>query len=440
MSRLATSIVLILFSALPAAQQKPLPAFPGAEGFGSTTPGGRGGKVLFVTNTNDSGPGSFREACMSKGPRTVVFRTAGLITLQTPIRITEPYLTIAGQTAPGDGICLRGQEFKVHTHDVIVRFLRSRPGDIANDEVDAMGAGGNARNVIFDHCSATWSVDEALSPSGNIADLTVQWSLIGEALNKSVHKKGQHGYGSLVRATGGVSLHHNLWAHNIARNPRLGDNYGKPPFPTFDVRNNVMYDYRDMCSGMTGDDLSANYVNNYIRPGPNSNTKRGIIVLTDTAHVRYCVKGNVVEGRDAITQDNALLFDRREKDGRTWVTLQSELFAVPAVATTSASDALEAVLRGVGAILPARDAVDARIVQDVRSRTGRIINSQRDVGEWPVYRSGPVPKDSDQDGIPDDWEKAHGLNPADASDAAKSRERDGYTHLEEYLNSIVTPN
>ena len=429
-----TALVLILFHALPGAQQSPLPAFPGAEGFGSTTPGGRGGRVLFVTNTGDSGPGSFREACMAKGPRIIVFRTAGLITLRTPIRITEPYATIAGQSAPGDGICLRGQEFKVHTHDVIVRFLRSRPGDIANEEVDAMGAGNGAHNVIFDHCSATWSVDEALSPSGDLGDLTVQWSLIGEALNKSVHKKGEHGYGSLVRATGGVTLHHNLWVHNIARNPRLGDNYGKPPFPTFDVRNNVIYDYRDICSGMTGDDLSANYVNNYIRPGPNSNTKRAIIVLTDTAHVRYCVKGNVVEGRDALTSDNGLLFSHKDR-----VTLQSELFPVPPVVTTTAPQALDAVLNSVGAIRPVRDAVDSRIIQEVRDRTGRILNSQREVGEWPVYRDGPVPKDSDEDGIPDDWEKAHGLNPADNTDAAKSKSAGGYTWIEEYLNSLAVP-
>ncbi|MBV9084915.1 MAG: hypothetical protein JOZ62_19730, partial [Acidobacteriaceae bacterium] len=230
-----------------------VPAFPGAEGFGSATPGGRGGKVIFVSNLNDAGPGSFREAVSAKGPRIVVFRISGLITLKTSINITEPYLTVAGQTAPGDGICIRGNEVSIRTHDVIVRYVRFRPGDISQGEPDAADIMADSHDVILDHCSATWSIDEDLSPSGGIRDVTVQWSLIAEGLNYSIHHKGPHGYGSLVRAIGGVSLHHNLWAHNTARNPRLGDNYGKPPYPLFDVRNNVMYDYGKICSGWTGD-------------------------------------------------------------------------------------------------------------------------------------------------------------------------------------------
>jgi hypothetical protein len=187
------------------------PAFPGAEGFGADTPGGRGGAVIAVTNLDDSGPGSFRAACEANGPRIVVFRVGGLIDLKKNVVIKNPNITIAAQTAPGDGICLRDHQLMIDTHDVVLRYLRSRPGDIAGKEVDAISIAGSSRNVIADHCSATWSVDEALSPSGDISNITVQWCLIAEGLNKSVHKKGAHGYGSLVRASGGLTLHHNLW-------------------------------------------------------------------------------------------------------------------------------------------------------------------------------------------------------------------------------------
>src|SRR5215471_8426758 len=285
-------ILAICSFAAAAACALDIPAFPGAEGFGARTPGGRGGKVIAVTNLNDSGPGSFRAACEAEGCRIIVFRVGGIIDLKSELDVKEPYLTVAAQTAPGDGICLRSFNFLVSTHDVIVRYLRSRPGISSGKEVDAMGVGSGGHNVIFDHCSATWAIDENLSPSGSISNITVQWCIISEALNHSIHHKGPHGYGSLVRAVGGVSLHHNLWAHNAARNPRLGDNYGAPPWPTFDVRNNVIYDYGGIASGMTGDHLSANYVGNYIRPGPSSDTKRGPIVLTDTADVTYYVYGN----------------------------------------------------------------------------------------------------------------------------------------------------
>ena len=249
---LALGIVIFGFSfALPtgpqiSAQPLVVPSFPGAEGFGSTTPGGRGGRVIFVTNLDDAGPGSFRAACDAEGPRIVIFRVSGLITLASPIVVKHPYITIAGQTAPGDGICLRNYTFVIATHDVIVRYLRSRLGDLSRQEADSITLAAGAENVIVDHCSATWSVDEALSLAGNVSKVTVQWCLIAEALNHSKHTKGPHGYGSLSRANGPVSWHHNLWAHNNARNPRLGDNYGRPPYPTFDVRNNVIYNYGEI--------------------------------------------------------------------------------------------------------------------------------------------------------------------------------------------------
>lgn len=414
-------------------------AFPGAEGFGARAKGGRGGQVLFVSNLNDSGRGSLRAACEAKGPRTVIFRVAGLIDLKSPIRVKEPFITIAGQSAPGDGICLRGASFLIETHDAIVRHLRVRTGDRVAEEYDAIGIGDPSHDVILDHCSASWSVDEALSPSGAIRDVTVQWCIIAEGLNRSVHKKGAHGYGSLVRAIGGLTMHHNLWAHNTARNPRLGDNYGKPPFPTFDIRNNVMYDFGGVCSGMTGDKLEANYVANYIRPGPSSNRRRGPIVLTDTASVTYYLDGNVVEHRPELTADNSKMFDRAEKDGRKLVEVVKRPFGTPPVKTTSARAAFEAVLAEAGACRPVRDAVDSRLVSEARNRTGSVIDSQWEVGGWPVYRSARPPVDSDRDGMPDGWETGRGLNPHDPSDAAKDRDGDGYTNLEEYLNSLARP-
>ncbi len=408
-----------------------LPAFPGAEGFGANTPGGRGGRVIAVTSLADSGPGTLREAVEAPGPRIVVFRVAGLIDLAKPLRITEPFITIAGQTAPGDGVCLRGSELSIQTHDVIVRFLRVRPGDILGAEVDAVNIGGASHNVILDHVSATWSVDESLSPSGAIRDITVQWCIIGESLRKSVHKKGEHGYGSLVRATGGVTLHHNLWVKNTARNPRLGDNYGKAPYPTFDVRNNVMYNWGGVCSGMTGDDLSANYVANYLKPGADS-SKRPPIVLTDTAHVRYFVDGNIVEGRPEHTSEKAAMFS----PGKGRVELMPAAFDAAPVRTTTAEVAYTEVLAQAGALLPARDAVDRRIVDEVRKGQGRIIDSQTDVGGWPEYRAGAAPKDTDGDGMPDSWESARGLNPKDPSDGAKPGDG-GYSNVEVYLNSLT---
>jgi hypothetical protein len=427
-------LLLLLLDAVTSARD--IPAFPGAEGFGANTPGGRGGKVIPVENLNDSGPGSLRAACDTEGPRIVVFRVGGIIDLKKEIKVSKPFLTIAGQTAPGDGICLRNCEFSVKTHDVIVRYLRSRPGIGSGKEQDALGVGSGGYNVILDHCSATWGTDENLSPSGSISNVTVQWCMIAEGLNHSIHHKGAHGYGSLVRAIGGLSLYHNLWAHNKARNPRLGDNYAHGPFPTFDVRNNVMYDYGDICSGMTGDRLDVNYVGNYIRPGPSSSRNHGVIVFTDKADAAYYVEGNVVEGNEAATKDNSRLFDRTEFKGKKLVTLQAKPFATPEFKMEVAAKALEDVLNGVGATLPVRDAVDKRIIQSVREKTGKLIDSTEQVGGWPEYRSGTAPKDSDGDGMPDEWEIQHRLNPNDPADGNLDQNGDGYTNVEDYLNGI----
>jgi hypothetical protein len=435
----STLLLLGLVALVAAAQAESatapegLPAFPGAEGFGSTTPGGRGGRALFVTNLDDSGPGSLRDACETKGPRLIIFRVAGTIALKRPITVIDAFLTLAGQTAPGDGVCLRNYPFVVATHDVVVRYLRSRLGDVSNHEGDCIDFYHGARNSIFDHCSATWSIDECLSLSGVVSQVTIQWCLIGESLNQSKHKKGAHGYGSLSRANGPVSWHHNLWIHNDARNPRLGDNYGRPPFPTFDVRNNVIYDYGTTCSGLTQGHLQVNYVANYIRPGPSSKAPTPIRV-GGSSDLRFHIRDNIFEGNDVLTADNARFFDQVEIAGQRQVQTVAEPFPALPVTTVAAPAAYELVLASVGASLPVRDAADTRLIGEVRSRGGHIINSQSEVGGWPALKSAAPPVDSDHDGMPDEWEIKHSLNPRDASDANADNDRDGYTNIEEFLN------
>ena len=411
-----------------------VPAFPGAQGFGANTPGGRGGRVIFVTNLNDAGPGSLRAACDADGPRTVIFRGSGLISLASPITVKNPFLTIAGQTAPGDGICLRNFTFNIATHDVVVRYLRSRLGDLSAQESDSITLVSGAHDVVLDHCSATWSIDESLSLAGNVSNVTIQWCLIGNALNHSKHAKGDHGYGSLSRANGPVTWHHNLWVHNNSRNPRLGDNYGRPPFPTFDVRNNVMYDYGEICSGLTQGVLKVNYVGNYIRPGPSSKATTPIHV-GGPSQLSFYIRDNVFEGHDSFTTDNSTFFDPVMIDGKRQLEIVPQPFDAPLVQTSSARDAYTAVLASVGASLPRRDSVDARIINEVKSGTGSIIDSQEQVGSWPELKSTTPPVDTDEDGMPDAWERKFGLNPHDASDGSKDKDGDGYTNLEEYLNN-----
>jgi hypothetical protein len=430
------TVLLFLFVSKWSFSQTPVPAFAGAEGFGSATPGGRFGQTLFVDNLDDDGPGSLRHACATKGARFVLFRISGIIDLSKPITITEPFITVAGQSAPGDGICLRRYGIIVESHDVVLRYLRFRPGDVAGTAVDGLSIGGESHHVIVDHCSASWAVDECLSASGAIRDVTIQWCVIAEALNQSVHYKGAHGYGSLVRAVGGVSLHHNLWAHNDARNPRLGDFYNRRPFPLFDVRNNVIYNYGGLCSGLTGDTLQVNYIANYIKPGKNSKTERPPIVLTDASQVQYHIHNNHVENHKAWNRTPAAMITMTGTTGKNLVTLMDQPFATPVVHTFTATAAFQQVLRKAGAVLPKRDSVDERVTRHARTGRGAIIDSQKEVGGWPVYDSRPAPQDSDNDGMADLWEQQQGLNPSSAADGVMDRDGDGYTNLEEYLASL----
>jgi pectate lyase len=436
------TIASIFCASTRAASPAELPAFPGAEGYGATTPGGRGGKILIVTNLDDSGPGSLREACTTKGPRIVVFRVSGTIALKSDLAIREPYLTIAGQTAPGDGICLRDATFGVATHDVVIRYIRCRLGDVTSREADSLDVWHGSSNVVIDHCSATWSIDECLSLSGNNQNITIQWCLIGESLNHSKHSKGDHGYGSLARANGPVTFHHNLWLHNDSRNPRMGDNYGRgTTFPTFDFRNNVIYDFGGTASGLTQGKLKINYVGNFIRPGPSSKA-RTPISIGPKSDIQFFIRDNIVDGNDAFTQDNTKFFSTVEfeetnseggKAMKLEVRTVDQPFEAPHITTVPTKNLLEYVLPKVGASLPRRDAVDTRLIDHVRNRGGKLINSQTEVGGWPELKTGEVPPDSDNDGMPDEWENKHHLNPDNAADAALIA-KDGYSNIEEYVN------
>jgi hypothetical protein len=414
-----------------------VPAFPGAEGFGAQAKGGRGGKVLLVTSLEDKGPGTLREACEAEGPRIVVFRVSGLIDLKSDLRIRNPYITIAGQTAPGAGICLKTYCLNIkETHDVVVRHIRIRPGDVAGKELDGVTA-DKLENCIFDHCSVSWAIDETLSVTQS-KNVTVQWCLVSESLNKSLHKKGEHGYGSLVSGyDGGITWAHSIYAHHKSRSPRAGATEGTPGI-IFDFRNNVIYDW-SLRAGYSGDSpVRMNYVGNYLKPGPSTpNEKRGQAFALGAEATKVYMDGNQHEGAwfESCNQTRLLVRgDRFSKDSPISGSVMNEPFPAPPVATTCAAKSYEAVLNDAGATLPRRDATDARIIEDIRSGKGHIINSQTEVGGWCEYASETPPQDTDGDGMPDDWETQHGLNPSDPADNAGDRDGDGYTNIEECIN------
>lgn len=403
-------------------------AFPTAEGFGAHAKGGRGGRVLFVTNLNDDGPGSLRAAVETKGPRFVLFRVSGVIELKSNLNIREPRITIAGQTAPGGGICLKNHSLTIRTQDVIVRHLRIRPGDEPGPaykargksfEPDAISISRPSRDVIVDHCSASWAIDECLSVSGEgITNVTVQWCMITESLNNSFHEKGAHGYGSLIRTNGSVSFHHNLYAHHQSRSPRPGT-YGEGSI-LFDFRNNVICD----TYGYSAEDpVRMNYVGNFIR------RPRGSAFRIGGDATRLYVADNHLDGDRDRNRDPWSVISRAEARHK-----MSKPFPAAPVTTQDARSAFEAVMQSAGATRPRRDAVDARVIEQVRKGTGGLIDSQKQVGGWPILRSAAAPKDSDHDGMPDDWERRHRLQPT-VADAHRDADRDGYTNLEEFLNN-----
>ena len=474
--------------------QAKIPAFPGAEGGGMYTYGGRGGKVITVTNLNDRGPGSFREACETGGARIIVFNVSGLIKLESPIIVRAPYVTIAGQTAPGDGVCIGGESFWVDTHDVVVRHMRFRRGETKVSHRDDSFGGNPIGNIMIDHCSATWGLDENISfyrhmysPGEGYNDeklatvnVTIQNTISGQALDTY-----NHAFGSTLGGEN-CTFARNLWASNSGRNPSVGW------FGIFNFVNNVVYNW--VHRSVDGGDYRAmfNMINNYYKPGPLTpkdqpvghrilKPEAGRSKLDYKVYGRVYADGNVMEGYPHITADNwaggIQIESQPDTEGFTTQMRSNEPFVMPYVRMMSANDAYDYVLKNVGATIPCRDIVDTRIVDEVR--TGKayyekklpkdahgdtsglaeksknedglfkhrrlpkdsykygIITDIRQVGGYPEYKGTPY-VDTDGDGMPDEWEIANGLNPNDPSDANGDVTGDGYTNIEKYINGIST--
>ena len=415
-------------------------AFPGAEGFGKYTSGGRGGKVLQVTNLNDQGPGSLRAALEQKGPRIVVFAVGGTIPLESPLEIMHGELTIAGQSAPGEGITLKNYPLKVHANNVIIRYLRSRMGDEKGVEDDAISIIGQ-KDIIVDHSTFSWGTDESASFYDN-ENFTLQWSIASESLNNSVHKKGEHGYGGIWGGKG-ASFHHNLLVHHKSRNPRFNGARTKaknaPELEVVDFRNNVIYNWQAN-SSYGGERGNHNVVNNYYKWGPATEEGRRKRILESwSPYGNFFVAGNYVTGYPEVSYNNRLGVEGKNPDS----SLLEAPVQVVAIPEQSAEEAYRQVLAEAGASYR-RDKLDSRIMEEVRNgkathgkKKNGIIDTQAEAGGWPKLESGQAPADADADGMPDAWEREHKLDPRNAADAAAYTLDKAYTNIEVYLNELV---
>jgi hypothetical protein len=455
-----------------------IPAFPGAEGGGAYTQGGRGGKIFVVNSLEDSGSGTFREACEAVGARIIVFNVSGIIKLKKRISMRAPYVTIAGQTAPGDGICIAGETLEIDTHDVIIRHMRFRRGATEVSRRDDALGGNVIGNVIIDHCSTSWGLDENISlyrhqfqanPKAKLeklpaCNITIQNTISAEGLDTY-----NHAFGSTIGGLNSTFMR-NLWADNISRNCSIGMYFD------FNFVNNVVFKWCNR-SSEGGDYRSMfNIINNYFKPGPITPADEPIryrILKPESGYIepkafgRAYVDGNYIDGVPEVTKDNwnggvqleNLTFEQA-KDKLAFIK-QNKAFPMPKITVMSAQEAYDFVLNNVGATLPKRDAVDERVIKQVR--TGKIevkdglentigkefikrrlpadsykkgiITHPDQVGGYPEYK-GKAYKDSDNDGIPDAWEKKYGLNPKDASDANGDLNGDGYSNIEKYFNGI----
>lgn len=456
------AILALFIGTIQAQDNKPL-AFPTAEGYGKYTVGGRGGKVYEVTNLNDSGEGSLRAAVEAEGPRTVVFRVSGTIDLKRALSIKNPYITIAGQTAPGDGICIKRYPLNIGADEVIIRYIRVRLGNETGNDTDAISC-RYRKNIILDHVSASWSIDETMSVY-HCENVTIQWCMITESLFNSNHVKGSHGFGG-IWGSNNSSYHHNLIAHHSSRNVRWASGGGNN-----DYRNNVLYNWgynssyggeKQQVGNPKFSSFKINFVSNYYKPGPATLAGEVSYRIVNPSYRgendygMWYVANNVVEGNEKVSADNwnggvqpkggEKMLKKFRLDA-PWNSMK--------INEQSPEEAYKAVLANAGCTLPKRDVIDNRIVDEVRNgyatyegafykklkkvkdvskKTG-IIDSQEDVGGWPLLKSAPAPTDSDHDGMPDEWEKKNGLNPNDPADGNTVNE-DGYTNLEKYLNSL----
>lgn len=484
----------------PTPNRSAICAFPGAEGAGKYTTGGAGGTVYVVTSLADDGtPGTLRHAIEQSGKRTVVFAVGGVIALKKQLVVRNDDITIAGQTAPGAGICLKDYTLRVNASNVIIRFIRCRMGDETQTNDDAMNGYQDTypgkSNIIIDHCSMSWSTDECASFYGN-TNFTMQWCIISESLWHSVHEKGEHGYGGIWGGTP-ATFHHNLLAHHSNRTPRLcGSRYSKrEDKESVDLCNNVIYNWTGE-GAYAGEGGKYNLLNNYYKPGPAS-AAQGTHARFFTAYVdagkdnqaagiygRFYLSGNIMDGTCAGLTDKQLteisnananntsstafvVKDERDKGTIETVVQASDLLANSRFGTLanydfveSAKEAYESVLTYAGAwscgwnrdngfTTPRRDKIDIRIVNETRKGTfsttasngggNGLIDSQADTPEqWGEYTFvTSTLTDTDKDGMPDEWEIAQGLNPVDATDGIKYNLSTDYTNLEVYLNSLV---
>lgn len=420
-------------------------AFPGAEGGGMYTKGGRGGDVYVVTSIEDVyTEGTLRWAVGQEGSRTIVFAVTGTLFLNSELKISEGDLTIAGQSAPGGGITLANYPVTVAADNVIIRFMRFRMGDEKNVEGDAIW-GRRYKDIIIDHCSMSWSTDECASFYDN-ENFTLQWSIIAESLNESVHGKGAHGYGGLWGGYN-ATFHHNLLAHHKSRNPRFYGIRDGIEREMAEMVNNVIYNWGSN-SSYGGEGGQYNIINNYYKSGPatKSNRDRIFEAYYEGSYGKFFVEGNFVNGFPDVTQDNWLGIDLKSSGNLESLKAESR-FEINEVEYTSAQEAYNLVLDHSGASLW-RDAVDERIIEEVDNGTATfggswgdglgIIDTQEDVGGWPEIEEGTAPTDSDNDGMPDEWESENDLNPNDSSDASEKDLSNYYTNLEVYLNELVT--
>ena len=406
-----------------AADLPSIPAFPGAEGFGAAATGGRGGTVYHVTNLNDSGPGSFRDAVAKPG-RTVVFDVGGVIKLDSDVDVSNN-ITIAGQTAPGEGICLYGNQVGFSDHNnVIVRYIRFRQG-IGGGRGQCSIRVSSGSNMIFDHCSIQWGRWDCLGLTVGTHDLTLQYCMMGEGLDPQR-------FGALIDTVQNVTISHNLWQSLHSRNPKCKG--------TIQYINNVVYNWgiTGLVGGHSAEDHSLDVINNYFIAGPNSNNQ-AVGFFTSTDHVFS--SGNLVDlDKDAKLNGRELVQADFTDDGKT-PTFVDKSWGNPKFAVTvdSAADAYAKVIATAGCSLH-RDSVDLRLIDEVKSlgTKGKIINAESDAGGLGEIKGGPGAKDTDGDGIPDAWETAHGMNPNDPADGNKL-DPSGYTMLEVYLNSLVQP-
>ena len=460
--------------------QANIPAFLGAEGGGKFSFGGRGGKVIVVKNLNDNGIGSLRWACEQGGARIIVFNVAGIIRLNSPLIIRAPYITIAGQTAPGDGVCVAGETVWINTHDVIIRFMRFRRGETNVGRRDDAIGGNPVGNIMIDHVSASWGLDENMSMYRHMyndstpnlkaedklgtANITIQNSIFSECLDTY-----NHSFGSTLGGENCAFIR-SIWADNAGRNPSIGWN------GIFNFANNVVFNW--VHRSTDGGDYTAMYniINNYYKPGPATpdqskpishrilKPESGRSKLGYAVYGRAYVHGNIVDGNSRVTNNNwdgGVQVEELPDAGKYTAAMKVDKpMPMPQMTIIPALEAKAFVLANAGAILPKRDAVDARIVKQVT--TGKIefdpnvklptiqfkhrrmpidsykqgiITDPIQVGGYPVYKGTPY-KDADNDGLPNTWESAHGLNPNNASDAGKIT-KSGYSNIEIYLNSVV---